>query len=193
METIHDLLGELFNHSLETYRHSLRVGDTCYAFANFLGLKQPEKLFLLGAIHDIGKVKISSDLLNKKGRLTEQEFAEIKRHTLYGEQIVATLTELPEEFAKVVLYHHEDWNGEGYYGIEGDEIPLLSRILRIIDSYDTMLHGRIYKQWMRQDQVIQELYSLGGKRYDMKLIKAFARFINTKYTLNAQVVLENLA
>jgi HD-GYP domain-containing protein (c-di-GMP phosphodiesterase class II) len=167
------------------------VGEYLYGFAAYLEMENPQQLFLLGAFHDIGKIKIPTSVLNKKESLTGQEFDEIKRHTLYGENIIKNVTEFPPDFSKAILYHHENIDGSGYYKIAGDNIPLLSRIIRIVDSYDTMIYGRIYQEPVRQDQVLQEMRSLSGKHYDKKLMEVYTQFLDTKYALNPFILLEN--
>ena len=82
----HNLVGELLKHCRATYRHSLRVGDELYRFAKCLNLENTENIYLVGILHDIGKLKIPYSLLNKKSSLTEKEFKQIQLHTLYGER-----------------------------------------------------------------------------------------------------------
>lgn len=180
----HMLIEKLFEHCLSTFRHSMRVGDQLYEFAKFMGMENTEQIFMLGLLHDIGKVNIPSALLNKEGRLTEQEFKMIKLHTEYGQQWVEKMEDLPSEFSKCVLYHHENWDGSGYYGIKGKEIPLLSRMIRIVDTYDTMLYGRVYQKPINQHLVVQEIHSLSCKHYDPELVDSYINFLEIKYHLN---------
>lgn len=188
----HDLLEYLYNHSLGTFRHSLRVGEELYGFACHLKMEAPEQIFILGALHDIGKLKIPASLLNKKEPLSKQEFSKIKLHTLYGKEIIANCKEFPLDFANVILYHHENLDGSGYFGLKGEDvIPLLSRAIRIVDTYDTMMYGRPYQKSVPQEQVIQEISSLSGKYYDRKLVEAYIDFLSTKYRVYDNMILEN--
>jgi putative nucleotidyltransferase with HDIG domain len=171
----HDLISSLFNHCPNTFRHSLRVGDHLYGFADFLNMENPESWFLLGSLHDIGKIKIPARLLNKKEPLTMQEYEEIKRHTVYGENIIKKIAKFPSDYSKVILNHHENVDGTGYFKIK--DIPYLSKIIRIIDSYDTMLYGRIYQRPVRQEEVLAEMYTLIGKHDDKELMEAFCEFL----------------
>jgi HD-GYP domain-containing protein (c-di-GMP phosphodiesterase class II) len=186
----HDLIGSLFNHCPNTFRHSLRVGDHLYGFADFLNMENCESLFLLGALHDIGKIKIPASLLNKTEPLTLQEYEEVKRHTVYGENIIKKVKKFPVDYPKVILYHHENLDSSGYFHLPEKDIPHLSKIIRIIDSYDTMLYGRIYQEPVRQEDVLEEMYTLIGKHYDKVLMEAFSEFLQTKYALKPFMVLE---
>jgi HD-GYP domain-containing protein (c-di-GMP phosphodiesterase class II) len=170
------LLNQLKQHCNPTFSHSLRVGIETFHFAQYLGLYHHEELFYLGSLHDIGKIRINSTLLNKKGRLSESEFAELKKHTLYGQQIIKNTQHVPQYFHEVILLHHENVDGSGYFGKKEKEIPFLSRIIRIIDSYDTMLNGRIYQSPIRHNDVMKELYSLSNIHYDKELIHHFSNY-----------------
>lgn len=174
----------LYNHCLITFRHSLRVGDELYGFTNYLGMEEPEKYFLLGAFHDIGKIQIPFSLLNKEERLTEEEFKEIKLHTYYGKKILEVCKDLPTDFSEIVFYHHENIDGSGYFGLKGTDIPLLSKMIRIIDTYDTMLNGRNYQSSVHQFDVITELIALCDIHFDRKLVEAYTEYLNRKYLLN---------
>ncbi|AZV64049.1 HD-GYP domain-containing protein [Peribacillus frigoritolerans] len=88
--------------------------------------------------------------------------------------------QFPSEFSDVILFHHENFDGSGYYGRKWENIPLLSRIIRIIDSYDTMLYGRIYQSPKDQYQIIQEIKSLGDIHYDKDLALSYTNFLETK-------------
>lgn len=181
----HLVVGKLFEHCLSTYQHSQRVGDELYRFAKYLKMKDAKQIYLLGITHDIGKLHIPKVLLNKKGRLSQEEFNQIKLHTEFGQKIVENIKGLPTEYASIVKFHHENYDGSGYYGLKGkDEIPLLSRMIRIIDSYDTMLYGRIYQNSKTQLEVMNEIYSLSGKYYDPELTNKYSNFLNERYFVN---------
>lgn len=183
----HEIVGQLFEHCLSTYRHSQRVGDELYRFAKYLKIKDTEQIFLLGIIHDIGKLHVPKTLLNKKGRLTQEEFNQIKLHTEYGQEIVKKIKGLPAEYSSIVRFHHENFDGSGYYGLQGkEEIPLLSRLIRIIDSYDTMLYGRVYQKSKTQHEVTNEICSLSGQYYDPELTREFKSYLEERYYINHQ-------
>jgi HD-GYP domain-containing protein (c-di-GMP phosphodiesterase class II) len=189
------LLNQLKLHCNTTFSHSLRVGIETFHFARYLGLLNHEELFYLGSLHDIGKIRIHSSLLNKKGKLSESEFAELKKHTLFGQNILKNTQHVPQYFHEVILFHHENVDGSGYFGKKGKEIPLLSRIIRIIDSYDTMLNGRIYQSPISHNDVMKELHSLSNIHYDNELIDNFSKYQEWKtlHSFTSEIpVLNNL-
>lgn len=177
----HKAVGELFGHCLSTFRHSLRVGDELFRFANHLGMKDTNNIYLLGILHDIGKLHIPNSLLNKTSPLTKTEYKKIQLHTEHGQRIVESIVSLPQEYSTFVRFHHENWDSSGYYGLAGTDIPLLSRMIRIIDSYDTMLHGRIYQNSKTQFEVMDEIQSLSGKHYDPQLVREYKNMLQKSY------------
>lgn len=179
-ESTQALICNLYKHCKMTTYHSFRVGNDLYDFGRYLGIEEQECLFILGALHDIGKLKIPQQLLNKQEKLTELEYDEIRRHTVYGAQLVQSIPQFPSEFSDIILFHHENFDGSGYYGKKGKNIPLLSRIIRIIDSYDTMLYGRIYQKPKGHEQIIHEITCSSGIRYDKDLVLSYANFLRMK-------------
>lgn len=179
-ETTQALICNLYKHCKVTTYHSFRVGNDLYDFGRYLGIKNQEYLFILGTLHDIGKLKIPQHLLNKKEKLDEIEYDEIKRHTVYGAQIVQNILQFPSEFSDVILFHHENFDGSGYYGMKGTNIPFLSRVIRIIDSFDTMLYGRTYQKPKCQSHIIQEIKCSSGIRYDNDLVLSYVTFLEMK-------------
>jgi HD-GYP domain-containing protein (c-di-GMP phosphodiesterase class II) len=182
IETI-EAIKNLYNHCFLTCQHSLRVGDELYQFSKYLKLDNLEDIYLIGIIHDIGKLDICPKILNKTTPLSNSEFEEIKRHTIYGEKWINRMVDVPFRYGKDILYHHENWNGQGYYGLQGEEIPLLSRMIRIVDTYDTMLYGRIYKKAIIQTEVISEIEALSGKVFDPALVKEYVNYLKSRYCL----------
>ncbi|MEY8742400.1 HD-GYP domain-containing protein [Bacillales bacterium AN1005] len=140
------------------------------AFTAYLGMENTY-MFELGSLHDCGKLLIPSELLNKEGKLTKSEYEEIKKHTRYGYEIILDTADFPRTYAKSILFHHENINKSGYYALAGNEIPLLGRIIRIIDSYDTMLNGRIYQKPLKKERILSELIELKEKYYDYNVEK----------------------
>ncbi|WP_262176693.1 HD-GYP domain-containing protein [Cytobacillus firmus] len=188
LEETHNLVTALFHHCLDTYMHSFRVGDELLAFSNFLGFSNDQDIFVLGLLHDIGKIKIPYSLLNKTTPLTESEYLEIKNHAEYGENILNKIDVYPQEHAMCIKYHHENFDGSGYFGIAGKEIPLHARMIRVIDSYDTMLNGRIYQHTKCHDVVVDELLSNKGTLYDPDIVDQFIKFLSKRFTLqDAQI------
>jgi putative nucleotidyltransferase with HDIG domain len=124
-------------------------------------------------LHDIGKVEISRQILNKPNRLNSLEWDVFRQHTIWGAEIIDPLKSL-HGVKEIVLYHHENFDGTGYpEGISGDNIPLGARILRIVDSYDAMTTDRPYKMAMSLDQALEELDRYSGIHYDPIILLEF--------------------
>jgi len=155
--------------------HSNRVSQLCKYLGIALELpdKDVYKLEVSGLFHDIGKIAIQDYILNKKGPLTTQEWNEIMRHPEIGYWILSTSLEM-SDIAKYVLYHHERYDGSGYpKGLKQEEIPLLSRIIAIADSYDAMTNHRSYKETLNHEMAINELIANKGKQFDPEIVDVF--------------------
>lgn len=132
-------------------------------------------------LHDIGKVKIPESILYKPGRLTDEEFAIIKKHPVIGEEIIKPIPSL-QHALPVVRHHHEKWDGTGYPdGLAGDEIPLTARIVGIADAYDAMVSDRPYRKGMPIEEALAELKRGAGTQFDPKLVKAFLSVIEKEF------------
>lgn len=181
VETLH----QLYEHSLETFQHSLRVGDLLYQFGDFLqlSLNSCQLLYKLGIFHDIGKLYIPRTILEKKGKLTFEEYETIKQHTTYGKQLLNSMG-FSLEFVENVLYHHENFDGTGYFNIKGEHIPYYASMIRIIDSFDTMFIGRGYQKSISLNQVLNEILECSKKQFEPNLVKMFISFSKKKYSFN---------
>ena len=123
--------------------------------------------------HDIGKIAIQDHILNKPGPLTGQEWSEVVQHPEIGYWILNTSLGM-SDIAEYVLYHHERYDGSGYpKGLKQEEIPLLSRILSVVDSYDAMTNQRTYKETLDTDSAVNELIINKGKQFDPKIVDVF--------------------
>ncbi len=135
------------------------------------------KLKLLSAICDIGKIAVSEDIILKKGWLSKEEWEEIKRHPEIGFRIARTSPEL-SNIANDILYHHEFWNGNGYpHKLKGEDIPLLSRIIHIVDAYQAMTNERPYRGAMSKEEAIEQLRSRRGSQFDPILTDKFINMV----------------
>ena len=158
-----------------TRRHSQKVTKYAVEIAKEmrLSLEEIEQVHQSGLIHDIGKVGISDDILNKPGRLTDEEFAEIKKHPVLGIKVLKHLRLLQPEMS-IVVHHHERWDGNGYPNkLQGNKIPRASRILAVADSFDAMLTTRPYRNAQPIDYAISELHRCSGTQFDPEVVEAF--------------------
>lgn len=174
----------LFEKSQETEAHAIRLVSLSRKLGVALSLKdeQLNELELLATLHDIGKINISNEILNKTGKLTDEEWQEMKMHPAIGYRIAMASPEL-EPIAKYILTHHERWDGKGYpQGLRGNKIPLLSRIISIADAYDAMIEERPYGSAMSKEKAIAEIAQHAGTQFDPKLANLFLA-IQRKETL----------
>ena len=172
---VKNLLSTLGAKSDETEAHALRLSKMAQKLGKKVGLgdEQLNNLSLLATLHDIGKVTISEEILSKEEDLTDEEWKKVKEHPKMGYRI-ASATEEFAPVAKYILHHHERWDGNGYpAGLENKEIPLLSRIITIVDAYDVMINGRVYKEAISKKEVIEELKECAGSQFDPHLVELF--------------------
>jgi len=165
--------------SNETEEHGERMRELALRLGHSLSLKENKlnELSLLATLHDIGKVAIPDEILMKKGKLDSDEWKIIKRHPEIGSNIASSSPQL-KTIAEAILSHHEWWDGTGYpHALKGEEIPLNSRIISIVDAYDVMTHERPYKKAISKKAAIKELKRCSGTQFDPKLVKIFVDFI----------------
>ncbi|WP_134684936.1 HD-GYP domain-containing protein [Brevibacillus migulae] len=181
LQTIYSLAKSVDARDEYTSYHSRNVATYAYVTAVNLGLPEEESLniFMGGLLHDIGKIATPEHILNKKGKLTEQEFSIMKLHPVQGFEIVKDIAPLCEKgIDKMCLYHHERLDGSGYpYGLRGDEIPLSARILAVADTYDAITTSRSYRIAMSHDFAMEELKKGIGDKYDYQVVQAFQEVI----------------
>lgn len=174
-KTINAIINTLHEKNKREEQHSHRVSQLCERMGRALGLLEEEiqELKTVGLLHDIGKIAIEENILNKQGKLTEEEWEEIKRHPEIGYRILSTVNDM-SEMAEFVLAHHERWDGKGYpKGLKGEEIPIQSRIIAISDTYDAITSERSYRSALSEDFAISELRKNAGTQFDPELVKIF--------------------
>lgn len=174
-KTIYTVMAALHEKNPREEQHSLRVSELCEKMGTALGLQEDEvkELKTVGLLHDIGKVAIEEGILNKNGKLVEEEWVEIKKHPEIGYRILNSVNEL-SEMADYVLAHHERWDGNGYpKGLKGNEIPVQSRIIAIADAYDAMISERSYRQALPREYAISELVKGAGTQFCGEYVNVF--------------------
>lgn len=174
-KTIELIMNTLYEKNAREQEHSKRVSQLSEEIGKALSLSSAEikKIKTAGLMHDIGKTAIDEKILNKAGPLTVTEWMEIERHPEIGYRILSSVNEYAF-LAKYILSHHERWDGNGYpKGLKGEEIPLVSRIISVADSYDAMTNDRPYRKALSKDIAIDELNKNIGKKYDGRIVNAF--------------------
>lgn len=174
-KTIQTIIRTLHEKNSREEQHSYRVSELCKSMGEALGLREEEvqELKSVGLLHDIGKIAIDENILNKPDKLTTDEWEEIKRHPEIGYRILSTANGMAE-MAEYVLAHHERWDGLGYpKGLKGEKLPLQPRIIAIADAYDAMTSSRSYRGALSKEMAIEELRKNAGTQFDPELVKLF--------------------
>ncbi|WP_445152113.1 HD domain-containing phosphohydrolase [Baekduia sp. Peel2402] len=170
------LVATLSAHDRITRGHSERVRGYAVMIGRELGLSDSEldQLNWAALLHDIGKLEVATEILNKPGRPSEEEWQQLKRHPLYGETLIEPMRPWLGEWADAVGYHHERWDGEGYpRGVAGEEIPLPGRIVAIADVFDVITSARSYKDPGSPTAGREEIARCAGAQFDPRLVRAF--------------------
>lgn len=181
-ETLDVILNALFNRNPNIHKHCLRMSRLLERFGTYLGLEDERISFLqgLGYVHDIGMASISDEILNKHGRLTQSERREIKRHPETGYRILKSVPDMEKE-AQIVLYHHENWDGSGYpYGLSGESIPVESRMVLILDTYDRMKYAPFGRHRFSEAEIVRELERWSGQQFDPFLTGKFIEWLEDR-------------
>ena len=169
---IETMLEELAKIDVYTAQHCRRVGNMTDILCEFLGEKNNIKItaHIASYIHDIGKVVVPKCLLTKTGKVTKEEWELIKSHTQIGSRILKS--RMYHELADIVLYHHERWDGTGYYNIKGEDIPIQSRIIAVCDSIDAMITKRAYRDPLTLQKCKYQIYINSGEMYEPRIANA---------------------
>jgi len=176
---VSSIMATLYAKSQETEEHGQRLGSFCRMIGEKLGLEEKSlyDLQLLSKLHDIGKIGIRDQLLNKPGKLTEAEWREMELHPEIGNRIAMATPQL-EHIAGYILHHHERWDGKGYpMGLKGQEIPIIARILTIADAYDAMTEDRVYRKALPPETALEEIERNAGTQFDPDIARLFVELI----------------
>ena len=160
---------------LGTGVHSTRLAEWAIRVARELGIPEADlyQLEVAALLHDIGKIGIPDSILKKEGKLTDDERALMNKHPEYSWSILRLLPGL-EKASLYALHHHESFNGAGYpAGLKGEEIPIGSRIVSVIDAYDAMISNRCYRRGLSHDEAVQRLLASGGTQFDPVVVQTF--------------------
>ena len=164
-----------------TENHSRRVAAFAVEMARALGLPEHEvENIRVGAyLHDIGKVDISTDVLRKAAGLTPEEMEEMRRHVDVGERMVRSMGGILKHVIPMVAYHHERWDGTGYKGLQGEEIPLGARLIAVADTYDAIVMDRAYRKGRTPRQAMKIIREASGSQFDPMVVELFVQLYDT--------------
>ena len=183
---VFDMLHNMREYDDQTYAHSLNVALICNVLAKWLGMSEKDQklAFTCGILHDVGKLKIPSEVIHKQDKLTKEEYELIKTHTIEGYNHIRNL-DIDDHIKKTVLMHHERYDGTGYpLGTKGDEIDKFARICAIADVYEATTSARKYRGASSPFHVVDIFEKEGLKQYDTHMVMTFLEKIVDNYMLN---------
>ena len=187
----HERDNEIISESIETFigfidakdpytnGHSKRVGDYTRLIAKEFGYKGEElnHVYYIALLHDCGKIGVPDAILNKPGKLTDEEFDIIKSHTVRGGEILKSFTSL-KDAEKGALYHHERYDGKGYpEGKAGEDIPFVARMICVADSFDAMNSNRVYRKSLTKERILSEIETNKGRQFDPEVADVMLRLL----------------
>ncbi len=168
--------------SAETGSHVKRISEYSYIMAKLCGMFEEEAKVVgkMATLHDIGKVTILDSILCKPGKLTQEEFEEMKNHTVNGKKLLEKAFNSDPKVGQIAqdiaLYHHEKWDGSGYpHGLEGEDIPLVARIVALVDVFDALMNKRVYKEAWDVANVMKYIEENSGTQFEPRLVKLFVK------------------
>jgi len=179
-QTVNLIMQTLSEKNEREKRHSVEVAKWAKEIGVSMGLsvQKVKEIELAGLLHDIGKIAIKEDILNKPGKLTEEEYDEIKRHPESGYHILKSVDEY-SSLAQCVLEHHERFDGKGYpKGIKGSQISLIARIIAVADAFEAMIAQRPYRKSLTEEMAIEEIKKNANTQFDPEIVTAFLKIFD---------------
>ena len=193
---------ETGEHVIRTSEYVKILAEDCRAegvYADIFTDHYIDLLHTLAPMHDVGKIVVSDRVLKKPGKLTPEEYEEIKQHAAQGGKVVRqVLSDITDEeyvsFASdIATYHHERWDGSGYpFGLKGEDIPLCGRVMSIADSFDALVSKRCYKDPIPVDGALEIMKSESGTHYDPKLLEVFLKHKEKYIEINSKIIEKDL-
>ncbi|NLL19104.1 MAG: HD-GYP domain-containing protein [Clostridia bacterium] len=183
--TLMDCINSMRSADVYTYTHSLNVALYAGLIGKWLRLSEQElqDIIQVGVLHDMGKAKTPQEILNKKGKLTPEEFEVMKKHSTLGFWIVKEVPGLKQDICNAVLTHHERIDGHGYpFGLKGKDIPFYAKIVAVADVYDALTSERVYKKRITPFDTFIEFQELGYDHFDPQILFVFLQNIANYYT-----------
>jgi diguanylate cyclase (GGDEF)-like protein/PAS domain S-box-containing protein len=174
-QSIDLIMNSLYEKSPREMVHAKSVGELSEQIAASMYFPQEDvkQMGIAGLVHDIGKIGICDEILEKEGALDEEEYNEIKKHSEMGFRILNSVTEF-SEIARFVFAHQEWWDGTGYpRGLKEEEIPIQARIIAVADAFDAMTNSRTYRDTISESEAMIEIYKCAGRQFDPAVVKVF--------------------
>jgi len=172
-----------------TRGHSENVANYARRISKILGMsyEEQEELYLAGWVHDVGKILVPAQILNKPMKLTDEEMDIIKKHSTFGYELLSESDSL-SKIANWVLHHHERWDGKGYpEGLSKDKIPIGAQILAVADAYDAITSNRIYRDKRPLAEAVQEVQACSGTQFAPKIVQTFVEEMESKIPIHESI------
>lgn len=183
MDDIENFCHQIYYCDPYTARHAEHVADLMAGLAAQMSMSSEEIniAYVVGIVHDVGKIKTPDNILNKPARLTEEEYQIMKRHSVEGAEMLAALKGT-ESIVAIMRHHHERFDGKGYPdGLIGKDIPLFSRMLALCDSFDAMTTHRCYRDPVQLKECLLEIEKCAGSQFDPQICRVFLEFIEERF------------
>jgi len=175
IEMVNIIINAVEINDIYTSQHNIEVGHYSKIIAEEINYENIDDITMAAKLHDIGKISVPGYILNKRGKLTDEEYEYIKIHPVKGYKIIENIDYF-KDVRLGVKYHHEHWDGSGYpEGLKGDEIPIVAQIISIADVYDALTSDRSYREAMVHDEAVEIIKGGSGTFFNPKLVEAFLR------------------